>query len=878
MNWWSRLLRRRRMEEQLDQELLFHLEEHAAELISRGVAPDEARRRARLELGGPEQVKEACRDARGTRWAEDLWQDTRYALRALRQKPGFAALTLSTLALGIGATTVMFTLVDNVLLKPLPYPEPDRLVGVTSRTENSRFSLEYLANPDFRDCRDRSRSLDLAGWVYNSATLSAPGEAEYEQHFEVSYNLFSVLGVRLLHGRAFLPEEDKPGGAPVAILGHSLWQRHFGGDPGVVGSSLVLNAVRYTVVGIAPQGLQLDGEGDVYTPLGQDTARYLLGRQAHPVRGIGRLRSGATLDQAAAEFTVLGRSLQEEHPDTNKGRSLRVKPLRPDVADVQSLLWLLLGAVVLVLLIACANVAGLLLARAVSRERELAMRVALGAGRLRLVRQCLTETTLLGLLGGLLGIALATVGVRPFLAIWPGELPRAQEVHVDGRVLAFTLGVSLGTGLLFGLAPALRVRFQSLEHALRAGARGIAGSSRRLQAVFVVSEIALSVVLLVAAGLLGHTLIRLSALDPGVDTRNVLVSRMALSPSILSQPDRARAEWDDVLRRTRQLPGVASVAIVDTVPMRSGHNENTYWTDAALPPESQMPVAISTCVTPDYLSVMGIPLKSGRFFSEQDRQDSPRVIVIDDVLARAAFGDRNAIGRQLWIPDLGKEPVQVVGVVGHVRYWGLAGDDQSKLRAQFYYPFAQIPDAWVRRWSELMSIAVRTTVDPLTLVQPMRRELRGAANDQVLYEVRTLEQLARRSLDRQRFLVFLFGAFAAISLLLACSGIYGLLAYVTGLRIPEFGVRMALGATASDLRQMIFRQSLRMIAAGVVAGGLGAMGAARLLERSVDGMQPPDPLTVLGMMALLVLAAFAATLVPALRASRTDPIRALRQE
>jgi predicted permease len=519
-----------------------------------------------------------------------------------------------------------------------------------------------------------------------------------------------------------------------------------------------------------------------------------------------------------------------------------------------------------------------MLARAVSRERELAMRVALGAGRLRLVRQCLTESAVLGLLGGLLGIALAAMGVRPFLAIWPGELPRAQEIHVDERILAFTLIVSLGTGLLFGLAPALRVRFRSLEEALRASARGIAGSSRRLQAVFVIAEIALSVVLLVAAGLLGHTLVQLSALDPGVDVHNVLVSRMALSPAILTQPDRMRAEWDDVLQRTRQLPGVASVAIVDTVPMRVGHNENGYWTNAAVPPENQLPVAISTCVTSEYLSVMGIPLKSGRFFTALDRQDSPHVIVIDDVLARAAFGDQNAVGRQLWIPDMGADPVQVVGVVGHVRYWGLAGDDQSKLRAQFYYPFAQIPDAWVRRWSELMSVAVRTNVDPLTLVQPMRHELRGVANDQVLYEVRTLEQLARASLDRQRFLVVLFGVFASISLLLACSGIYGLLAYVTGLRVPEFGVRVALGATPGDLRQMVFRQSLRMIGAGVVAGALGALGAARLLQQSVDGMQPPNPVTVLLMMAVLVLAAFLATLVPALRASRTDPIRALRQE
>ncbi len=878
MTWWERLWRRGKLEQQLDKELAFHLEQHSADLIARGVPADEAQRQARMALGGAEQVKEECRDARGTRWLEDLWSDIRYTLRTLRQKPGFAAVVLSTLALGIGATTVMFSVVDSVLLKPLPFAEPGRLVAVSARQENSRNDRQNVAYPDFLDCQRRSRSLELAGWVFSSATLSEPGEAEYEQQFEITHNLFSVLGVSPFRGRAFLPEEDKPGGTPVAILGYGLWQRHFAGDPAAVGATLVLDGKRYTVVGIAPSGFQLDGEGDVYTPLGQDTAAYLRKRFAHPVRGLGRLQPGSTLAQAQAEVQLLGDALAKQYPDSNKGRVLQVLPLRPDVEAVQSTLWLLLGAVTLVLLIACANVAGLLLARAVSRDRELAMRVALGAGRWRLVRQCLTESAVLGLGGGALGIGLAAAAIRPFVSLWPGDLPRANEVRLDWRVLAFTLAVSLFSGLLFGLAPALRVSLRALERTLRAGARGIAGSSRRLQGGFVISQIALAVVLLVSAGMLGRTLLRLSALDPGVNIRNVLVTRMALSPSVLNDPARIRAAWDDVLRRARGVPGISSAAIVDTVPMREGHNENGYWTNAALPPENRQPVALSTCVTPDYFNVMGIPLQEGRLFTDHDRMGSRRVIVIDDVLARSAFEGQRAVGRQLWIPDMGSDPLLVVGVVGHVRYWGLAGDDQSKLRAQFYYPFAQVPDPWLRRWSELMSITARTTVAPLTVVQPLRHELRGAANDQVLYQVRTLEQLTAGTLDRQRFLLFLFGIFAALSLLLASIGIYGVLAYLTGLRVPEFGVRMALGATARDVRGLVFRQSLGMVVLGVLAGAAAALAAGRVLQRLVEGMQPMTPETFFLMIGVLVAAALVATFLPARRASQTDPIRALRQD
>ncbi len=880
MSWPRRLWRRGRMEEHLEKELRFHLEQHTNDLIARGHDPAEARRQARLALGGPEQVKEQCRDARGTRWLEDLWQDFRYALRTLRQKPGFAAVALLTLALGGGATTVMFTVIDGVLLKPLPYPQPDRLVSLQEKTDwSTQFGdLWAFTYPNFLDCKRASRSLDMAGWRYNGGTVSAPGAAEHVDGFEISAEVFPVLGVTLVRGRAFLPQEDRPGSAPVAIISQGLWQRHYGGSPSAIGMPLVFDGKSYTVVGVAPASLRLGGDAvDVFIPLGQDTSPRMQNRQAHGVRVWARLRPGATLAEARTELRVVGRRLEEQYPKSNKGRTFVAEPLGPNVEDVRSTLWLLLGAVSLVLLIACANIASLLLARAVSRQRELAMRVALGAGRGRLARQCLTESAVLGLGGGALGVILAVVGIRPFVALWPGNLPRAEEVRLDWHVLLFALAVSLASGILFGLAPALRVPARGLEQMLRGGARTLTGSSRRLHGGFVISEIALAVVLLVSAGMLGRTLLRLSSLDPGIDAHNVLTARTALSPATLANPARTRAAWEDVLQRGRRVPGVQAIAMVDTVPMREGSNPIGYALTAAAPPQDRQPIVLANSVTPDYLKVTGIPLRRGRFLTDQDRQGAASVAVIDDVMARQAFPGQDPVGKHLWI-GIGPDPVTIIGVVGHVRQWGLAADDQSKMRAQLYYPFAQVPDQLVRRWSELMSIAARTSIEPESVVEPLRRAVRGAGNDQVIYEVHTLEQLASDSLARQRFLLWLFGVFAGLALLLACIGIYGVLAYLTSQRVPEIGVRMALGASAGNVVRLVLRQSLAMIFAGVGVGMAAALVAGRLLARSVQGVRSSEPFTFALTIAVLVAAALFASFVPARRASRVDPMTALRQE
>jgi predicted permease len=598
----------------------------------------------------------------------------------------------------------------------------------------------------------------------------------------------------------------------------------------------------------------------------------------HPgIHVVARLRPAVTLAHAQAELALIGRHLAEQFPKSNAGHGIVAQPLRQElVGGVRSTLWLLLGAVSLVLLIACVNVASLLLARAVSREREVAMRVALGAGRGRLVRQCLTESAVLALSGGVLGVLLAGVGTRPFLKFWPGSLPRAEEVQFDWHVLLFAIAASLLSGLLFGLAPALRAPTRELEQALRAGGRTIAASSRRMHSGFVVSEIALAVVLLVAAGMLGRTLLRLSSVDPGVDIRNVLITRVALSPSALKGPVNTRAAWQDILDRVRHVPGVQSVATTDIVPMGGDENEIGYWTTAAAPPANQMPLSLLTSVTPDYLKAMGISLRQGRFFNEHDRIGNEPVVVIDEVMAQRAFRGRDPLGNRLWLQFLG--PVRVVGVVGHVRHWGLDSDDQAKVREQIYLPFAQVPDGFLRLISSVMSLAIRTTIAPLNVVEAARREVRGVTRDQALYEVRTMEQIVSATLARQRFLLLLFGVFASLALLLACIGIYGVLAYLTGQRVAEIGVRMALGATALDVMGLVLRQSLGMILIGAGLGIAGAFAAGRLLERLVAGVQSMEPLTFTIMTSVLVVAALFASFLPALRASRVDPMKALRQE
>jgi predicted permease len=866
------------MEEQLEKELHFHLEQRENALVARGYSPGQARREVRMALGGPEQVKENCRDARGTRWAEELLQDTSYTLRGFRQKPGFVAITLLILGLGIGATTVMFTVINSVLLRPLPFPGPDRLVILHWFTQNlgEFWGLSY---PEFRDLKHEIRSVGIAGWTYSSGTISGPGEPAHVESRQISAELLAILGVVPSCGRGFRSEEDRPGAAPVAIISYDLWQRRFAADRAVAGKELLFDGKTYEVVGVTPPGFQLSGEADVYTPLSQSSDLRMQNREARFIEVAGRLAPGVTLSQAQLELTLISRRLAEEYPKSNAGFSMRIYPLLQQlISDVRGTLWLLLGAIGVVLLIVCVNIASLFLTRAISRERELAMRAALGASRGRLVRQCMTESAVLGLCGGLLGIVAATVSVHPFVTLWPGNLPRAEEIHIDWRVLCFGVGISLLCGLLFGLTPALRVPLHRLEKALRAGGRSVAGNSRRLHSPFVISEIALALVLLVSAGMLGHSLLRLSSLNPGFNAHNVLAARFALSPKALDNPAQTRSAWQDILDRARRQPEVEFAALADIIPMREGENVLPYRTTPNPLPPNQEPVALGSTVTPDYLNVMGIPLLQGRFFNEHDREGSQPVVVVDEKLARHAFGRKDVVGQHIWISAMGAAPLEIVGVVGHVRHWGLAGDDQSRVRDQMYYPFAQVPGRLLHFFSSVMSITIRTRSSPLQIVKQLQQELRGASGDQTLYEVRTMEQLIGASLARQRFLALLFGIFAGLALLLASIGVYGVLAYLTGQRTSEIGVRMAVGANVRDIIRLVVWQGLKMTIAGVSVGIIAALAAGKALQHLIEGMQPVNIATFAIMIPLLALAALFASFVPARRASMVDPVKALRQE
>jgi predicted permease len=876
MTWLARLFRRNKLEHQLDKELLFHIEQHEQDLIARGQTPQEAHRNARLALGGPEQVKEKCRDARGTRWLEDLAQDTRYALRTFRQKPAFAAVSILVLALGVSVTTLMFGIINGVLLKPLSYPHPEQLLTLHGSLPDFGDFWGY-SYPDFTDIRRESHSLEIGAWTYGGGTISQNGEPEVLAGYRVSSEFFTILKIQPQLGRVFRPDEDRSGAPPVAILSNSLWRRRFAANPAVIGTTFTFDGGPHTVIGVMPPGFQFDGDVDIYRPLGSAIDTRMQFRRARFLHVVARLRPGATQPQAQTELSLFANNLARLEPASDAKLMFTTRRLQQDlVGDVGATLWLLLSAVGLVLLVACVNIASLLLARAVSRERELAMRVALGANRGRLIRQCLTESAVLGICGGFLGLAIAAIGIRPFVALWPGDLPRAEEIHLDARMFLFAVAVSLASGFLFGLAPAFRVPVRNLESALRLGGRSIAGSSRRLHSTFVIAEIALAFVLLVSAGMLGRTLLHLSSLDPGVNVHNVLTARFALSPASLANPERIRPAWQEILEHMRAIPGVQSATLSDIIPMREGENSLPYSTTPA-PPATDAPLALASSVSPGFIDVMQLPLREGRFITDQDRFGSEPVVVIDENFAHHAFNTPHVVGKSLWIPALADGPVKIVGVVGHVRHWGLAGDDQSRIRDQMYYPFAQVPVAYLRFFSTIMSIAVRTNA-AATIVQPLSQALRGPAGDQAIYGVQTLEDLATASLARQRFLSLLFAIFAAVALLLACIGLYGVLAYLTGERIPEFGVRIALGASASDVVRLVLRQSFSMILIGAATGLVASIAAAQILRRTVEGMQPAQISTFALMTALLLATALLASYIPARRASRIDPVEALRQD
>ena len=814
-----------------------------------------------------------------------LLQDLKYGLRMLAKSPGFTAVVAITLALGIGANTVLFSVVNGVLLNPLPYPQPDRLVALYSRTPDSPWwSISY---PNFLDWVRENRSFSaLAGYRADSFNLTGTSEPERVTAEMISASFFSILGVKPVIGRNFLPEEDQVGAARVALISGGLWKRKFGSSLGVMGKSIVLNGDDYTVIGVIPEdfnytGNNFDRSKDVYVPIGQWNEPAFRDRKvAMGMDAVGRLKPGVTFEQAKADTDALGRHLAEEYPDANKGTGISLLPLKQNIiGDIKPTLVVLLAAVGFVLLIACVNVANLLLARSTARHHEFAIRAALGARRGRVVRQLLTESILLALGGGALGLLLASWGTRAALNILPAALPRAEEVRLDGHVLLFTLVASTLAGILFGLVPALKTFRGGLQETLKEGGRGSIGAHHRVQGVLVTVEMALAVILLAGAGLMLRSLAKLWSVDPGFNPHQLLTFSVSLPPSTKPAPDAIRVTWRQMHDQLSAVPGVKSASLtVGAVPMR-GDSEVPFWLEGQPKPPSQNEMKQTTFYTvqPDYIRAMGIPLLRGRFLSLADNEHSPLVVVIDERFRQLYFGNQDPIGKRVNF-DILNVTAEIVGVVGHVKQWGLEGDSASSIQAQSYFQLAQVPDRFLPMLSNFTRVVVRTAGSPLAQVGSIRHTLTQINSQELMYGVEPMDEIISDSLAPQQFAMVLLGIFAVLAVGLSCVGIYGVVSYFAGQRTHEIGVRMALGAGQWHVLQMVLSAGAKMALAGVAVGLAAALGLVRLMANQLFGISSYDPLTFAGVAGLLILVALAACYIPARRATKVDPMEALRYE
>jgi len=883
---WRLWFSRKKWEQQLDDELRFHIERQTAANIAAGLAPEEARRQAVLQLGAAEGVKEDCREQRRGFWLETVWADVRYGLRILRKVPGFTAVAILTLALGIGANTAIFSVVQGVVLAPLPYREPDRLVMVLE--SNERFPEDAISYPNFLDWQRTARSFEqmAAVTLHEGFDLSSPGTPEHLDGNRISAGYFSALGLNLSLGREFNPQEDRRGGAPVAIIGDRLWRERFGGSAQAVGRSVTLNGIGYTIVGVAPTGRGLLSQHEnIYTPLGQGDPLILNARGGHDdMLSIARLKPGVSIAQAQAEMSAVQEHLDQLYPDADGGLGATVLPLKQQiVGDARGTLLLLLSAVGLVLLIACANVANLLLARSAARSREFAIRSALGAGRARIVRQLITESVLLSLAGGLLGLLIAKWSVNLVLAAVPESLPRAGNITVNASVLAFAFGISVAVGILFGLAPALKSSRIDLRASLNEGTRGSTGSHHRAQSVLVIVQVALTLVLLVSAGLLFRTIRRLWQINPGFDVEHVIAFKVGLSPSAAKSGSTLRTAFLQLLDRIRMIPGVQAADFSMLVPLTDDDNDTPFWIGADKPAVVQnAPRMLVFDTGPDYLRAMGIPLLRGRFFSHEDTTKSPCVAVIDNVFAQQYFAGKDPLGQTITFGWAASPwgPCQIVGVVGHVRHWGL-GETGTGTLAQSYYPLYQARDALWPLGYPGIRIIVRTSLNVATIMPAIKSAVYGAGSDQTVYDVQTMRQIASESMSSQRFPMILLGAFAVLALLLASIGIYGVISYSVAQRAHEIGIRIALGAENRSIFRLVIGQGVRLALAGLAIGAAAALVLTRLLSgfsHLLYGVSTNDPLTFIAVSVVLAATAVLACYIPARRAMRVDPMVALRYE
>jgi predicted permease len=810
-----------------------------------------------------------------------LLQDVRYGIRMLLKSPGFAAIAILTVALGIGANSALFSVVNGVLLNPLPYPNASQLVALYGKYPgDDQAPIAYLNFLDWR--RDNQSFSSIALYHNEDYNFIGTGQAERVSGYMISADFFETLGVKPVLGRHFRADDDQVGAAPVVILGGGFWKRRFGASPDIVGKSINLNGTSHTIVGVIPASFSFYGhDRDVYTPIGQWNDQSFHDRRIVFSSGmVGRLKPGLTLSMAKADMGNVARNLAAAYPEADKGLGATLVSTKEDmVGNVQPLLLVLLGAVGFLLLIVCANVANLLLARSIGRSREFAIRAALGASHSRVIRQLLTESVLLAGLGGALGLLFAFWGTNAVLGTLPAALPRAGEVSMDSSVLLFTLGASLFAGILFGLAPSLKTSRVDLQEVLKQGGRGSSGVRHRLQGIFVVAEVALALVLLVGAGLMIRSLTSLWRVNPGFNPNHAITFSLSLpaSPTTSTAETRARLRaFDD---KMMSIPGVEAVSVtLGSRPMQHNSSES-FWIEGHAKPANlnEMSPAMFYLAESGFQQAMAISLQRGRFITPQDDEHSSVVIVIDDVFARTYFPGENPIGKHVHLATF-KVEAEIVGVVGHVKQWGLDGDAKSAIQAQFYHPFMQLPDNIMRLAATGVAVVLRSKGDPSTLMGPVQKAVQEIDSREVIYNVATMNQVVANSLAARRFSMILLGVFAALALALACVGIYGVISYLVGQRTNEIGVRIALGAQRVDVLRLILGEGTRMALIGVVIGIVAALGLTRLMSNQLFGVSAQDPLTFAAVALLLVSVAVAACYVPARRAMKVDPIVALRYE
>ncbi len=876
------LFHREQMDAEVDEELRNHLERETEKYRRAGSPPEEATRRAHLAMGGSEQAKQQCRESRGTKLFDDLLQDLRYAIRSSAKTPGLAVLIVLSLAIGIGANTAIFSVTSTLLLKPLPYPSPDRIAILWLRVPGIGIPQDWPSPGQYHDIVTQNHVFeDTALATGGSFTLTERSKATKVDGIRATSSLLPMLGATPMLGRVFLPEEDLPGKPATIVLTYGFWQRQYAGDATIIGRSITLDGHPYAVVGVLSSGFGLNHEvlptvagidrPDLFLPPA-DEARIPDNYGSENYNILARLKPGVTMQQAQSDITVIAARIREaKHRD--RSFTISVVPLIDQVVgNVRTSLLILMGAVALVLLIACTNVANLLLSRAAVRRREIAIRAALGAGRARVVRQLLTESILLSVFGGAAGLAIATLSLSVARRMHPGNIPRLDELAMDWRVLCFTLAVSILTGVVFGLAPALRASRVDLTASLKSGAKGSLGGGLsirhdKLRGALVIAEIGISLPLLIGAGLLGRSFVRLANVQPGFNQQHLVSMEVGVYGPQFKDPVKRVQFYQELAERTTHLPGVTATGAVSGLPLTSAIGWGGMHIEGHVPPPNEPELQADVrAATPPYFSAMQIPLLHGRTFVESDTNIMPPVAIIDQKMADRFWPQGDAVGKCIRRSE--DSPwVTIVGVVGAVKSYGLDADS----RMVVYYPHGQIRNG-------TMYVVARTSSDPAATIAAITHLVNTMSPDIPVYDIATMEQRVQDSMARQRFAMTMLGGFAGFAMILATIGIYGVMSFLVAQGTPDIAIRMALGARRSSMLSLVFQQGMMLALVGMSVGLVSALALTRVMGSILFDVRPTDPLTFVSVLALMLVVAVCACLFPAGRAMRIDPMVALRTE